>query len=326
MVGLCLALVNACWRSDQNAILHSIVSDQLYMNCSENDLLPKFQRLLSKVALSAWRLFLHTPHVHATTPMIRGVWGRALRRLDHILFDQVFVGSNQRGPNLPCYIVRPAPPDPDTAPALDWILFNVDQRYMRTLWRAWDMACVMGLGSKRKPFSIRRRESIMPDYSLTGLNSWTLGDVRWPLAGDPASSPCLLRFDVPTRLIKRGQLVTSPGFEDLIAAALRRIAGLAGMPRSPAYADLMRAARSVANQTVARQWVGEKCNLVRWSAAQQKEVELFGVTGSISLPNGPGFVWPLLAATQWCHLGKGTVFGMGHIEILPYSDADVRQV
>lgn len=80
----------------------------------------------------------------------------------------------------------------------------------------------------------------------------------------------------------------------------------------------MRAARSVANQTVAQPWVGEKCNLVRWSAAQQREVELFGITGGISLPNGPGFIWPLLAAAQWCHIGKGTVFGMGQIRIQPY--------
>jgi len=45
--------------------------------------------------------------------------------------------------------------------------------------------------------------------------------------------------------------------------------------------------------------------------------ELFGVSGSITLPRGPGFLWPLLAAAQWSHIGKGTVYGMGEIRILP---------
>ena len=306
----------------RQTLFHPNVFDQLYMHRLENDSPPELreqiQQLLDKVTVNAWRLFLHTPHIHATTPMIRGVWGRALMRLDRSLYDQVFAGSNQQSHNLPRYIVRPAPPDPDTAPALDWILFNVDQRHGRTLWKAWDMACVMGLGSNREPFRIHRRRSLMSDNRLTGWNSWTLGDVKWPLLGDPAFVPCSLKFDVPVRLIKRGQLIRSPGFTDLITASLRRVAGLAGMSRSAVYGDLMRTARSVANQTTAQPWAGEKCNLVRWSAAQQREVELFGITGLVSLPKGPGFLWPLLAAAQWCHLGKGTVFGMGQIRILPY--------
>lgn len=119
-------------------------------------------------------------------------------------------------------------------------------------------------------------------------------------------------------IIQPTPIISVPEFGDLIAASLRRIAGLAGMPRSAEYGDLMRAAKSAASQTTAQPWVGEKCNLVRWSAAQQREVELFGITGEVSLPNGPGFIWPLLAAAQWCHIGKGTVFGMGQIRIQPY--------
>ena len=295
------------------------------MHQLESDLLPGIQRLLDKVTVSAWRLFLHTPCNHATTPMIRGVWGRALRHLDRGFYDQIFAGSNQCGHNLPRYILRPAPPDPDTAPAIDWILFGVDQRHERTLWRAWEMACAMGLGADRVPFRIRRREFLTSDNQSTGGSSWTLGDIGWPLPGDPAVVPCLLMFDVPVRLIKRSRLITCPQFGDLITASLRRVAGLAGLPRSAEYRDLMRAMRSVANQTMERPWVGEKCNLVRWSAAQQREVELFGVTGSVSLPDGPGFVWPLLAAAQWHHLGKGTVFGMGQIHIHPYQGPNARR-
>jgi hypothetical protein len=53
----------------------------------------------------------------------------------------------------------------------------------------------------------------------------------------------------------------------------------------------------------------------RWSAAQQAEVELHGVTGVMDLPEGPGELWPLLAAAGWLHLGKGTVFGLGRLEV-----------
>ncbi len=294
------------------------------MRCVNNDSILKLQEqiqiLLGKVRVSAWRLFLHTPHVHATTPMIRGVWGRALRRIDRTLYDEVFAGSNQNGQNLPRYVLRPAPPDPNTAPALDLIFFNVDPCHGRTLWKAWDQACVMGLGSNRDPFRIRSREFLTPDHTLAGWNSWTLGDVKWAFPGDPASTPCILRFDAPVRLIKRGQLIMSPKFADLIIASLRRIAGLSGMQRSAEYGNLIRLARSIANQIIAQPWVGEKCNLVRWSGAQKREVKLFGVTGKVLLPNGPGCFWPLIAATQWCHLGKGTVFGMGQICILAESE------
>ena len=56
-------------------------------------------------------------------------------------------------------------------------------------------------------------------------------------------------------------------------------------------------------------------NLVRWSAAQRKEIELYGIVGDMVLPNGPGELWLLLSALQWSHLGKGTVFGMGQLEM-----------
>ena len=276
--------------------------------------LPELQYLLSSVHVSAWRLFLHTPSVHATTPMIRGVWGRALRRVDRNLYDHIFAGLHSNGHNLPRYILRPAPPETHKGPAVDWILFDVDQHHRQTLWKSWHMTCAMGLGANREPFRILRRAPLTPDHRLT---DWNLGDVPWPLSGDPAFTPCHLKFDVPVRLIKKSRLITSPEFGDVITSALRRIAGLAGIPRSTAYANLSRTVRAIANQRSDKLWVGEKCNLIRWSAAQQREVELFGVTGTISLSHGPGSVWPLLAAAQWCHLGKGTVFGMGQFRILP---------
>ncbi len=39
-----------------------------------------------------------------------------------------------------------------------------------------------------------------------------------------------------------------------------------------------------------------------------------GVTGTLELPKGVGVLWPILAAGAWVHIGKGTVFGLGHTE------------
>ncbi len=287
--------------------------------CSEFEV--NLQKLLGTITVNAWRLYLRTPYTHATTPMIRGVWGRALRHVDRALYDEIFIGSNQQSQNLPRYILRPAPADPNTAPAIDLILFNVDENCDQTIWKSWEMASVMGLGKNREPFRIRRRECLTSDNAIDGFNwnSWTLSDVQWPLPNPPESTPCQLRFDVPLRLIKKRSLLRTPEFSDLITASFRRIALLAGLQRSASYAHLIRTAKFLSSHTEAHPWVGEKCNLVRWSGAQQREVELFGVTGSIVLPNGAGAVWPLISASQWSHLGKGTVFGMGQIQIMNMS-------
>jgi len=125
----------------------------------------------------------------------------------------------------------------------------------------------------------------------------------------------VLRFDLPVRLIRKKRLLQAPTFADVVLAALRRIALLAGLERSTEYRDIVRATRQQAAAVVTKPWRGERQDLVRWSAAQQREVELFGVTGVLELPQGPGMLWPLLAAAQWCHLGKGTVFGMGGLQI-----------
>lgn len=64
-------------------------------------------------------------------------------------------------------------------------------------------------------------------------------------------------------------------------------------------------------------WRGKRLDLVRYSGRQREEIELRGVAGSLDLPQGPGGVWPLLAAARWLHLGKGTIMGMGKIDVVP---------
>ncbi|MEW6744994.1 MAG: CRISPR system precrRNA processing endoribonuclease RAMP protein Cas6 [Planctomycetota bacterium] len=46
-------------------------------------------------------------------------------------------------------------------------------------------------------------------------------------------------------------------------------------------------------------------------------MDLRGVCGMLELPDGPGELWPLLLAAQWLHVGKGTVMGLGRLDVEP---------
>lgn len=272
---------------------------------------------MQRIEIAAWRLLIATPHVSATVSMLRGVWGRALRHLDKNAYDRVFVGTGPSHHRRPCYIMRPAPPDPQTAPAVEWIMLSVEPRLEAVLWRAWDIASGMGLGPQRVPFHIRSRVPLgnEDDGTLRAAPRWCLSTVTWPLAGDPASTPCRVSFPAPLRLVQRGELIAAPNLADIVAAAFRRLADLAGMAAGTGYRDLMRAIREEAAGTGASRWQGTRTDFVRWSGAQRREVDLHGVTGTLHLPAGPGQLWPLLAAAQWTHVGKGSVFGLGELRI-----------
>ena len=54
---------------------------------------------------------------------------------------------------------------------------------------------------------------------------------------------------------------------------------------------------------------------VPFSARQGREFCVHGVCGLLDLPEGPGALWPLLAALQWIHVGKSTIVGLGQLQI-----------
>ncbi len=278
---------------------------------------------LAALCLRAHRLFLATPGVLATVPMIRGVWGAALRAEDEAAYRRVFVGGEDPSDRLPTYLFRPTRNAIADPPALEWIVFGNALDDEAVMQRAWARATAMGLGPGRRPFSIRRTEYLHPDGTAgSAPTTWRADQVLWPFS---PSRPCHLVFPAPLRLLKKKRLITAPTLPDLIEHALRRVAALAGPgdaePGEAAGDDrlvtLTASALGAAEATRAVPWDGRPLDLVRYSGTQKQEVELHGVTGALTLPYGPGPLWPLLAALAWTHLGKGTVFGLGQMLIVP---------
>ena len=269
---------------------------------------------LRGIVLRAWRLHLETPGVQATVPMLRGVWGASLKVLSEPLYHRLFVGGDI---GTPRYVLRPALPEARPAPAVEFLLFGPpDPRDDDIVWAAWDRACHGGLGPQRHPFVLSEIRPLVWDGTPLGPNrsqpGFTLCPLPWP-AGDP-SGACRLEFLAPLRLIYSGRLVEQPTLADVTIAALRRVQSLTTTKVQALHADRL-SWLNAARQIPSELWQGERLDLVRYSGSQKRELELRGVSGSLLLPEGPGPLAALLAASTWLHLGKGTVMGLGQLRI-----------
>lgn len=276
--------------------------------------------LLGRVEIVPSRVLLDTGGVRATAPMLRGVWGRALRRLDMDVYSRVFEGRRTSGRNgaerTPLYLIRPAPADPEFAPAMDWTLIGEAVRFGQVLNRAWDVASGMGLGSEREPFTIRQVRWLGTNsYMVSTKQRWSLREAAETMRGALSGSHALeLGFDTPLRLLRRGRLIENPTFTDIAVASLRRLRLVICEERCDDDPGLPKAVAEAAGRIPCSDWLGRRNDFVRWSGAQKREGDMRGVTGALRLPEGPGILWPLLVVGAWIHVGKGTVFGLGRIE------------
>jgi hypothetical protein len=219
---------------------------------------------------------------------------------------------NPPPPPVPGYLLRPAPSDPATAPALDWFLFGAATDDDTVLRRAWDVAGGRGLGKERRPFLVRRFVELGPGGQTADWpGPWTLDEATWP--GDPRAS-CRLSFPAPLRLLRNGRLIEQPTLADVVVAAHRR-AGAWLPPAEQAVWHALREPLLELARCLPSSWSGARLDLQRYSARQDAELELRGVSGVLDLPAGVGALAPLLAAAVWLHVGKGTVFGLGEIQI-----------
>lgn len=273
-------------------------------------------RVLGALRIRAWRFHLETPDVLATVPMLRGVWGAALKSVAPTVYDQIFEGG---ATGIPRYLMRPSAPDVRPAPAVDFMVFGEpDGTADAAIWAAWDRACEMGLGPDRRAFWIGSTIPLAWDETPLRPSRVQPGFVASPLAWpiNDLKGGCRLLFPAPLRLIHKRRLVERPMPVDLTIAALRRLQGLVSDHPDSAVLwesrqDWIELARTIRYDT----WQGRRLDLARYSGSQQSELVLHGVAGSLSLPDGPGPLAPLLMAASWFHLGKGTVMGLGQVRI-----------
>jgi hypothetical protein len=280
-----------------------------------DDHLPALRTALAALRLRAWRLHLNTPDVQATVPMLRGVWGAALHELDLPLYHRLFSGGKEE---RPLYLLRPAPAWVRPAPALELILFGPPEPDVeQTVWSAWERALHRGLGPDRVPARLVEVRPLAWDGTPLAparlQPGFSLYALPWP--GGAADSPCQLAFAAPTRILRDKQLIEQPALPDVVIAALRRVQALAGPPGEAVWRARQYWLDLARRQPAAARW--QPLDLVRYSGRQHREVELCGVAGELDLPAGPGPFIDLLSAARWLHVGKGTVMGLGRLDVVP---------
>ncbi|MCY4305872.1 MAG: CRISPR system precrRNA processing endoribonuclease RAMP protein Cas6 [Aestuariivita sp.] len=276
--------------------------------------------LTHRVKICAFRILLRTGKVRATIPMLRGVWGATLKNFEPVVYRTIFEGyrsinASEKGRfKLPLYILRPAHPDPDFAPAVELIFLGNACYHATVAIKAFRQAVVNGLGPRRTICDIQEIRRIYPSETLT--DKIVISDLgcsaQMFIQTTPRNHGLRLNFYVPLRLLRRKQLIHSPNFTDIIAISLERLYALSCMNIHKDFKDHI---LNIAHSTPAFAWIGQRQDLIRWSGRQKTLLELRGIVGYLDLPNGAGPFRPLLAASEWMHIGKGTVFGLGQLNL-----------
>jgi hypothetical protein len=275
------------------------------------------QRLLGQVPVLPRRLVLDTQGVPATIPVLRGVWGRALHGLDSTVYERVFHPTERQ--RLPGYVLRPASELEPERTAVEWILLGEAVEHEAILLRAWDVASGMGIGKRREPFFVRDQAGLHPDGGRAARPyRWFLDQVPWPMAESIERTGCQLCFPLPLSLLRDHRLIDSPTLTDLVVRACRRIGAFLPAASRADWDVLTGQAIGLAGEIPFRGEWREPLALQRYSAAQQRDFAVPGVSGRLHLPEGPNELWPLLAALAWTHVGKASNLGLGQtrIEIL----------
>lgn len=264
------------------------------------------------VHIKAWR-FRAQEHRGERRPRVeqfRGMWGAAIKEIAPEIYESMFGEGHDR---RPLYVLRQARQGRD----LELVLIGQhEETTEEAVWHAIHRAGCMGFGREQTPFFVDRVRSLAWDGSAVGDGRWqpgfTLYQMPWPVA---EAKSCRLVFRQGLRIVANDRLVTHPTLPQLAVASLRRIALLLpddlGRQVMATKAEWCRLAESVPTSS----WTGKPYVHSRYSGTQGREVTMNCITGGIDLPGGPGPLMPLLAAAWWLHIGKGTIMGLGRMDI-----------
>lgn len=183
-----------------------------------------------------------------------------------------------------------------------------------------------GLGSGRRRFRLEEvtwedaAGRFTPGYSAgqgAASHAWSVAaPPRLPPTTPALADQAVLRFLTPTRFKSDGRLADRFTFRDLVFRMLRRTLEIAHF-HAPAttpdwhFHPYLEAASVV--QIVHRdlRWHDWE----RWSNRQRTSMRLGGFVGEVRVEGPVGQFAPLLRTAEVLHVGKGTTFGLGRVEV-----------
>ncbi len=197
-----------------------------------------------------------------------------------------------------------------------------------------------GLGARRHPFELSAAYCFQPGHESQdhGAHSDATSHENWRLLYDGASQQILftplplhlncgnhanqtlaevsLKFLTQTRLKFGDDLTMDFTFRMLVFKMLRRVLELAYFYSPQAeinweFHDLLVAANDVQIAKRNLQWV----DYDRYSNRQQAKMKLGGFIGDLTLSGDLAPFLDLLAYSEVLHVGKGTTFGLGRVEV-----------
>lgn len=209
---------------------------------------------------------------------------------------------------------------------LDLLLFGQATDLQIYALLAIERMAVAGLGRHRAPFRLERVLARKPD------GSWRIvldeGRMRGHSGARPSfpevngldPSRAVLRFHTPTRLRVEHDHVETTTFPELAEAMLRRVMEVAWFHvtnpqidwRVERLLDLARDVRIVRSDLRWQDWE-------RYNLQQKTLMNMGGFMGSVEIEGNLEPFAPLLRAAEIVHVGRGTPFGLGRVEVVPAS-------
>lgn len=220
---------------------------------------------------------------------------------------------------------------PDSSFEFDFTLVGTACEWYREVIVAILKMVQAGLSVRRHPFKVQGIRVLMsPEADLKD------GELEWQVIYDGKSmrsaplepvplplqlelpSPVRLDFVTPLRVKINGQLASRITFRQLTFQMLRRILELAHFYAPDQsinweFNHLLKAADVIRVVDQQFEWVDWE----RHSNRQETDMQMGGMQGYMTL-EGDLEPWrELIHAAHWLHIGKGTVFGLGRMEIGP---------
>lgn len=253
----------------------------------------------------------------------RGVFGRALKERSEQgteacdVYRSVFEGCEPgRQLQIPGFTLTASPSRDRRATRIQLTLFGEAVQSLSVATAALIDAAGRGVGKTRVPLALHKVD--LMDWRTTSWRALAARDrglhVSANLFDHVPTAPCRVAVTLtsPLRLVRHGNILRPQEVDaDAVARCVlgrfeRLLTGQCHTPNGllQSAGSLTELAMSNASLT----WT----TATRFSARQQKALNLAGVTGSFAL-SGPALttLWPWLWAGQHTHIGKGTTSGLG---------------